>query len=266
MTPARSPSSVPPVIVASHERSGTHFLINTLASNFGFAPHPVECDIRSGADFYVAANFRAYLECIIHAGRGRLVKTHHHVAFFETFFEELRDQFVIFYVYRNPADVMCSFWRYVHKAARREGPLAATPGDFMRAAPSWGMLRYQAQQHVSVLERWRAHVDAWTTTGVERAGVVPVAYEDLNLRFEATVDRLAQRLGLPCPERPVRPPVDRNVMLPGPGRVGGFRGQLDTDDLVLIREIGGETLKRLDLDRWLEGEGTPPAETWAARS
>jgi hypothetical protein len=244
------------VIVASHERSGTHFLINTLALNFGFSPKWINSDITSGADFYLASHFRHFLAGLQHASKGRIVKEHHHSGFLEPLFDELREKFIVFYIYRNPADVMCSFWRYVRAAERREGPVVDSPAVFMRAAPSRGMLRYQMEQHATILDRWRAHVDAWTTLAVERAAAVAIGYEDLNLDFEGTVARIARRLEMACPN-PVRPSVSKNVILPGPGRVGGFRELLSAEDVAFIREATEPTLRRLDLLRYL----SIPAET-----
>jgi hypothetical protein len=244
------------VIVASHERSGTHFLINTLALNFGFAAKHVDSDIASGADFYIRSHFQTFLDCLRQVGSGRILKEHHHLVFFDGMLEHLREKFIVFYVYRNPADVMCSHWRYVRSVERREGPITETPGAFMRAAPWGGMLRYQMEQQASVLDRWRSHVDAWTTLGVEAAGAIPVVYEELNLDFEATVARLAARLGVPCP-RPVRPSLTENVMEPGPGKVGGFRDLLGADDIAFIRQAAAPTLQRLGLDRYMSDAGAP---------
>jgi hypothetical protein len=242
------------VIVASHERSGTHFLINTLALNFGFATKQIDSDIMSGADFYIRSHFQTFLECLRYVGSGRILKEHHHLAFFEGMLDRLREEFIVFYVYRNPADVMCSHWRYVRSVERREGPLTATPGAFMRAAPWGGMLRYQMEQQATILDRWRSHVDAWTTLGVERAGVTTIGYEELNLDFEATVARLAARLGVPCP-RPVRPSPAENVVEPGPGKVGGFRDLLGADDIAFIRQTVAPTLHRLNLVRYISDPG-----------
>ena len=172
------------VIVASHERSGTHFLINTLALNFDFAPRHVDSDISSGADFYIRSRFQTFLECLRHAGSGRIIKEHHHLAFFDGLLDRLREDFAVFYIYRNPADVMCSHWHYVRNT-ERQGPVTATPGAFMRAAPCGGMLRYQMEQQATVLDRWRSHVDAWTTLGAEQAGAITVAYEELQSRFRS---------------------------------------------------------------------------------
>lgn len=241
------------VIVASHERSGTHFLINTLALNFDFAPRHVDSDISSGADFYIRSSFQTFLECLRHAGSGRIIKEHHHLAFFDGLLDRLRENFVVFYMYRNPADLMCSHWHYVRNT-ERQGPVTATPGAFMRAAPCGGMLRYQMEQQATVLDRWRSHVDAWTTLGAEQAGAIPVAYEELSLDFEATVARLAARLGLPCP-RPVRPSAAHGVVLAGPGKVGGFRDLLGADDIAFIRETAEPTLRRLNLLRHIGDAG-----------
>jgi hypothetical protein len=250
------------VIVASHERSGTHFLINTLALNFGFSPKWIDSDITSGADFYLASHFRAYLTCLEHTSKGRIVKEHHHPGFLEPLFDTLREKFIVFYIYRNPADVMCSHWRYVRAAERREGPVVESPAAFMRAAPSRGMLRYQMEQHATILDRWRAHVDAWTTLGVERAAAVAIGYEELNLDFDGTVARIARRLGMPC-QRPVRPSASKNVIVPGPGRVGGFQELLSAADIAFIREATEPTLQRLDLLRYLSVSAETPQHSAA---
>ena len=71
--------------------------------------------------------------------------------------------FVVFYVYRNPADVMCSHWRYVRGAERREGPVTATPGAFMRAAPCGGMLRYQMESYVRETQERYGYQHVWTS-------------------------------------------------------------------------------------------------------
>lgn len=247
------PSSPPPVnvIVASHERSGTHFMINTLVRNFGFDRRWIDSDITSGADFYISSHFRVFLDCMARANHGRVVKEHHDVAFLEPLFDVLRERFVVLYVYRNPADVMCSFWRYINSTERREGPHAPTPGALMRMPPSAGMLRYQMQQHATILERWRAHVDAWTTRGVEQAGVVAIGYEELSLDFDRTVARIAARLGVSPPATAIRPPVGENAIVPGEGRVGGFAELMSAEDIAFIREATGPTLHRLGLMRYL---------------
>jgi hypothetical protein len=239
------------VIVASHERSGTHFLINTLTLNFDFQPQLIHNDVNSGADFYSPRQLEMYIKSIRYAGGRRIIKDHHHLGFFDGLFDQLRDNFIIFYIYRNPADVICSFWRLVLNSERREGPLTRAADAFMRAPPCGGMLRYQWTQHATILDRWRSHVDEWTTRGVDEAGACLIRYEDLNRDFEATVARIASRLGAPCPKAIRRPSPTENVMLAGPGEVGGFRKFLNADDIAFIRETTEPTLRRLDLVRYM---------------
>jgi hypothetical protein len=93
-------------------------------------------------------------------------------------------------------------------------------------------------------------VDEWTTRGVDEAGAYLIRYEDLNLDFEATVARIASRLDVPCP-RAVRPSPTENVMLAGPGEVGGFRKFFNADDIAFIRQMTEPTLRRLDLVRYV---------------
>jgi hypothetical protein len=247
-----------PVMVAGHERSGNHFLMNTLASNFGLnARRFISNDIATGADFYLRDNFWSYLQGLRKTAQGRIIKEHHHLEFFDGLTGFLRENFIVFYVVRNPADTMCSFWRYVRMAARREGPVTPTAGRFLRTPPSAGMLRYQMEQQPTILARWRAHVDSWTVAGAAEAGATVIRYEDLNGDFAATVAKLAERLEMPCPQ-PVRPSLTENVIVPGPGRVGGFAGLLDANDTAYIRQEVGRSLGRLGyagFERWARARG-----------
>ena len=92
--------------------------------------------------------------------------------------------------------------------------------------------------------------------------MVAIGYEELNLDFDGTVARIARRLGMPCP-RPVRPSASENVIVPGPGMVGGFREHLSAEDIVFIREATEPTLRRLDLLRYLSVSAETPQRSAA---
>ena len=238
-----------PAIVVSHERSGTHFLMNTLALNFGYLVKPwVDLDFNLAGNFHYPKALALFFTKL-HAKKAlNMVKSHHQAGFLTPFMEQLVDKYFVFYAYRDPRDVMVSYWRYIRRVPWDEGPNTETVGEFMRAAPRGAMLRYQKMQIPTILERWKVHVEEWAACARAgpRTGVTLVRYEDLNRNFEETVAALAERIGRPCPE-PKRPDREVNVVLPGAGSVGGHRDVFAPEDHAFVRAAVGDTMERLEI-------------------
>jgi hypothetical protein len=238
------------VLAVSHERSGTHFLMNTLALNFGYVANPwINLDYELGINLYSQQSLCFFFMNKMHdASVLNIVKSHHQVEFFASILPYLIDQFHIFYIYRDPRDVMVSFWRYVRNHTRDEGPRVATVGQFMRAAPWGGMLRYQKKQVPSILERWKVHVQDWIETAdrIASGRIILVRYEELHLDFDATVHRIGQRIGRVCAQ-PVRPDPHLDVVGPGAGGVGVHRDLFGRADSDLISTTVGDLMKQLQL-------------------
>ena len=226
-------------MVVSHERSGTHFLMNTLAQNFGYIVTPwVNFDFDLGINFHSSQALRAFFAQMAGKPVLNIVKSHHQFAFFEPIIDDLLDEFHVFYVYRDPRDVMASFRRVVDHMEWDFGPKFATVGEFMRAPPRAASLRYQKQQAATMLERWKHHVEGWTRCAKAHQGLIVVRYEDLNGDFEATLAAIAGRIAMPCPN-PTRPALDENVVLAGKGEVGGSRDLLTADDRAYVEDVAG---------------------------
>jgi len=93
--------------------------MNTLALNFGRdARRFISSDTSAGVDFYGCKSFRRFLKAIRLTAHGRIIKEHHQLAFFGGLIGYLRENFLVFYIVRNPADTMVSFCRYVREAQR----------------------------------------------------------------------------------------------------------------------------------------------------
>ena len=185
-------------MVVSHERSSIHFLINTLSQNFDYTGTPwIYLDFNLGINFYSTNNFRAFFGQMAGEPVTNVFKSHHAFGFFEPMIENLLDEIHVFYIYRDPSDVMASFWRVIDQLGWDFGPKLATVGEFMRASPQGASLRYQRQQAATMLDRWKAHVEGWTRCANEHAGLVVVRYEDLTTNFEATVGGIGERIGMP---------------------------------------------------------------------
>lgn len=229
----------PAVLVISHERSGTHFLMNALAGAYHYASAvDVEPD-KLPTNYYFPPALAGAI-----AGRASyqpnlLLKSHHAVEFFDGVLDQLLGSLVILYIHRHPVDVMVSFWRLIQGFRWREGPKSATALDFARAEPEGQMLRYQMHQRRSMLDRWAKHVEGWVAASSGRPRLVVVRYDALLNEYEATVRGLASVLG--APSGTFQPPArDRHVVtaaapdhLPEPDREALAR--------LAKAEVGGTT-------------------------
>jgi hypothetical protein len=120
----------------------------------------------------------------------------------------------IVYVYRNPADVMASYWRFLHTWDWAEGPLEDTALGFATAAPMGQSMRYQFRQYPSMLERWANNAEHWVDAARRANNIHIVRYEDLAEHFEDTIQRLGRRMGMK-PARIAPPSRGENVVAGG---------------------------------------------------
>lgn len=237
----------PKVIVVSHERSGTHFLMNTLAANFGYVVEPfINLDFELGLNFHSPDALGNFFLRLREQHVLNLTKSHHSVGFYDAFLPQLADAgYQLLYIHRDPRDVMLSFWRFLQHWNWDEGPRTDTIGQFLRAAPRGNLLRYQKEQWPSMVHRWQAHVQPWRERIAEATGghLHVVDFADLSDRFEDTVAQLAEILALPAPATPQRPDPRSHVVLPpgvGPPRAG--RDALTPEDLDYLEEVLGGPL------------------------
>ena len=227
-----SPKPRPKVIVVSHERSGTHFLMNSLALSLGYVADPrVDLDRKLGLDFHTPLALQHFFAQFRGTALLNLFKSHHQAGFFAPLLSKLRGEYVLCYVHRDPADTLSSMRGYLHRFRGDEGPRCPDLSSLLHAEPAGALMRYQKRQHPTMVHRWREHVIGWRALAeVAPDVVVPVAYEDLSEHFEHTLEDLAGRLGLPMPSTVVRPDLTTNVINPGKGLVGAGWDQLgDTD-------------------------------------
>jgi len=239
------------VMVVGHERSGTHFLMNTLALNFGYVARPwINFDFDLGINFHAPQAVRDFFVQMHGKPVLNIVKSHHPYGFFSEVIDEIHDEFHVFYILRDPRDVMVSYWRCIRELPWDEGPRADTVGEFMRAAPRGAVMRYQKEQVPNMLARWKAHVDSWIHDAptIVRNNLIVIRYEDLNSNYRLVVSRIGEHLGIHC-ATPVRPNTTDNVVLPGKGEIGGHRQYFTADDHAFVQDVAGETIQSLELVR-----------------
>ncbi len=204
-------------MVVSHERSGTHFLMNALSYAYGYTAEPwIDLDGHNIAiDYADPAAIAEALETEAADPLLRIVKSHHAVEVFARELERITRAYAVFYIYREPAAVMTSLWRHLGGLAWDEGPKAADPLALARARPGGRMTRYETRPYPTMLQRWAAHVEGWLAAAEANPRIAAVRYEDLDRRYEQTIAGLAGAVGR-APLTPLlRPPRDVNVIAMG---------------------------------------------------
>lgn len=239
--------SRPAAMVVSHERSGTHFLMNALASCYGYVSTPwIDFDRPTfNINYFYLPEVRDLLLALADRPMANVVKSHHAVDFFAGELQRITERYVIFVICRNPAAVMLSFWRYIHQWPWTEGPKTLDPASFACGEPCGRLMRYQMRQYGSLLDRWSAHVEGWLYAAASLPRVVVVRYEDLDTNYEATMRGLAKHLGRPH-QAIARPARDYNVIPGGPRDPTGQGVSPDLNSLrQLCREHVGPTMTHL---------------------
>jgi len=138
------PFWVKKAMVVSHERSGTHFLMNTLADNFGYVSFPwIDLDVGKPINYYSPDNILGFLKCMKGQPILNILKSHHQVDFFLPILGELLEEYHIFYIHRKVTEVMESFAKHINGIEWDAGPRTKNGKELMFMEPSGGLLRYQ---------------------------------------------------------------------------------------------------------------------------
>lgn len=241
----------PPVMVVSHERSGTHLLMNSLGQSYGYdADYYCNFDSRPlGINFFRSGAIQDTLQQLADRRLASVVKSHHEAAFLAKAIDRILERWVVFYVHRDPVEVMLSYWRFMHGWTWDEGPRLADPLAFARAAPAGQMMRYQARQHATVLHRWASHVDGWLDLAARRRRLVVTRYADLVTDYAGTLGGFAPLLRRE-PEKLSLPSRGENYVKGKPlPPAMEIRAKAAPPALrALCRELVGPTMRRAGYD------------------
>ena len=238
-------------VVASHERSGTHLLINTLCAKLplrvGYG-----CGTLAGRGYHNLGEWfgpyedktrrfdaqRGFRESLNRKGAARnsIVKTHMDHPCFQA--SDCADLPVI-YIHRDPRDVLVSFYHYLQQDAFYDfNPTVpdhrfASVSDFLRAAIS-EFLAYGYSlegDFQNVCGRWASHVKGWASAGQ----TLLVTYEELCLHPEAVVEKVAAHLNLHSRRIPSIGFSPKQTILPRQKTIGNWREWMTGEDVSFVR-------------------------------
>ena len=235
------------IIIVSHERSGTHYLMNSIAYNSGYTVHPF-IPISNSSLSINLQNHNAihnFFSCFEKHNISNIFKSHHHFDFYKKEFDYLKEHFFFIYIYRDPRDIMVSFWNFL-KVYPWVGPKKETIFEFLKSKPEGSMIQYQLKQYKNILERWGEHVKSWLLNNDKeiKRNILFIKYEDLNLSFEKTLKQIFSFINIKNTTS-IKPSTSKDVLSPGRGKVGNYRFFLDNQDLGLFNKNIRKTM--LDL-------------------
>ena len=229
-----------PILVASHERSGTHFTMNTIGNCFGYISAPwLDLDRHHvNINYFSPVGIANTLTSLAERRPpANVVKSHHASEFFAEIVDTVAAAYHLVYVYRNPADCLASFWRLLNSMPWVDGPKCATLMELATSPPMGRILCYQYYQRETMLDRWAAHVRGWVDLAAHHDGVHLVRYEDLANDFEGAVRDLGARIGQE-PRAIERPSATENVVSGGPLK---FEPAPGADNRAAVTELAVRT-------------------------
>jgi hypothetical protein len=203
----------PKILVVGHERSGTHFLMNTIGLNFGYLNEDW-IDVDNIPQHYNPDNWVSFLAQVDHKNPLNIFKSHHDHRFFEPLFNRMADEWKIFYIWRmNQDDLFKSLCKHFNERDWNIGPKAKDYEELKYMQPSGACTRYDSVAHQTMLDRWLFHSTNWARIAKEHSNIHSLYYEDLNTHFDKMVRKIAFFLGEHLPAGIRRPEKTYNVII-----------------------------------------------------
>lgn len=229
------------ILVISHPRSGTHFLINTIARNFN-----------SNNDWYVvpAVTDQNVLKNFFKdVSSDRIFKSHHNFKVLEPLLPIIHKRFKVFYIMRDGRDVMTSMWYFFNYANPKMFPHTKSVGELMREDPTkWKMGgEYDLKDFSNYVERWVNHTKLWWDYINSNDKIELVRYENLNHpnNFYGCVYSIGAFLNRTSRIDMIRPTLHDRGVLNRKGIVGDHIKHFTNDDYLFYKSIAGENMLRL---------------------
>ena len=205
------------IVVCSHERSGTHFLMNSIANNSNYTTKPwVDLDdspfFGSHLNFFRTSEVDQALYTLARleiegkqVGLNSIVKSHHSVDFFDASLRDQRLKFI--YIMRNPEDTLRSFWRFLNGFDFNIGTRASDALKFAQSAPEGYLMRYQSKSFTNYFERWAAHVEGWHAAAAAHSeNILLVKYADLKDNFSDVLSKISDFASVDQSHKTLSPP------------------------------------------------------------
>jgi hypothetical protein len=214
-----------PIIVITHERSGTHLLINCInyTNNgqfytIGYTTNKNDYNLKGYSHTtYKDVMSNAYIP-------NSVSKSHHQVEFMNDYLDFLFNKYKVIYVKRNLLDVLTSYYKFIPSPDQNDFPsieewIFSKPDDIGRKY----LQPYAPDPHIIVepknyVHRWYLHTSGWLKY---RNQMLVVNYEDMLLDYRNQKQKIEDYTGRKIA---TKVPDVKDKSLPNFGPVVGIIG------------------------------------------
>lgn len=228
------------ILVVSHERAGTHFLIDSIAENHKqFSNERIDLYIEEYLPpsesrlISYKNNLQKEISSYFGISTNRIFKSHHDVKFFDGILPELKKEFDILYIKRNVLDTLTSCYHYYSYHPHVDFPYSEDIDQFLFNIKPYDHLTdsaYSFKKSENNVLRWLNH-----TTGWEKAGVHIVDYDSLNSDFQNEMKSISKALKMELPLYCNKPPL--GGVYPRKGIVGDHKSLFSTDQTHRVNKL-----------------------------
>lgn len=228
-----------PIIVITHERSGTHLLINCInydaKGNFltvGYTDNKEDFNLKSYKHIaYKDVMSNAYIP-------NSVSKSHHQVEFMEDYLDFLFNKYKVVYVKRDIKDVLTSYYKFIPHLDEKNFPsfeewIFSKPDDIGRKF----LQPYSPDPHIIVepenyIHRWLLHTNGWLK---HKDKMLVVNYEDMLVDYSTQKQIIEDYIGKKISDK-IPDVHDKSFPNFGPvkGKIGGHKEVMSKD---LINKI-----------------------------
>ena len=224
-----------PLLVITHERSGTHLLINLINYNkngefltIGVIPNGIPHTLENYKfHVYKSLVIRSYIDdCVC--------KSHHQVEFMEEHLDFIFEKYNVIYLKRDFKDVIISYYNFIEFSDKKlpnfEDWIFMKPDDIGKKY----LHTDSTDPHVIIepnnyIDRWKIHIDGWMKY---KDNLLVLNYEDILNDYQNEKLKIENYIGRKIAD--TIPDVnDKNLpnFNPGKGIVGGYKNVM-SDELI----------------------------------
>lgn len=248
--------------VASFQRSGTHFLINTLASNFENIEDGWVDVVHSPKNCWVSGLNRRNLREKIreqlleryfpHPTR-KCLKTHYQAYFFERHMAEILEKYNILYMTRDPRDVLVACFHYYNRTRFERFIQEPNFSSFIRKS-LWDVrsetspLSYSYVKPCNIVDKLNKHILSWLSH--KDRGVTFVRFSELKNQLIETLRGIERRTALKLKPTIVEVSISDRRYRPDyhdgavpRGQVGMWKDYFSAEDLAFVDQMLSNDVK-----------------------
>ena len=227
------------LMVCSHERSGTHFAMNSIDTVSEYCSRPwLNYDLiplGGKINFFSRKSTTEFIKGLsslkvngIQTCNASILKSHFPISNLGE--DAMNLPLKIIYIWRDPAETIASLWKFMHRWGWDEGPKTASPIELATMRPSGQSQRYQASNYKDYFERWAAHVIDGIKHCEQNPKARSISYKELLKDHTSTTEDLCNHLNIKMLQKPSLPSKTHNV-------IKGSTLNLEPDAMARLKEL-----------------------------